>query len=94
MADQNIQLIRGDIKRQKTEVAKFSVTHLDSPLRNLLPVPENEREKFYSRTDFTKDRLVLAFYEDQLVGFCTGNILTYKTYLERRVYTTVLISLS
>lgn len=89
MSEHNVQLIRGETETHKTKVVKFSVTHLaHNPLHTLLPVPENEREKFYTLDLFynlefyTQDRLVLAFYEDELVGFCTGSVLKYKHYEE------------
>ena len=83
MRNQNVQLIRAcssDLKKHQTKLAKFSVTHFaQNPLHTLLPVPENEREEFYTSS---RDLLVLAFYEDELVGFCTGSVLKYKDYEE------------
>ena len=68
------------MEKHKTEVAKLSVNHFaHNPLHKLLPVPENHREEFFTQN---RDVLVLAYHEDELVGFRTASILTYKTFLE------------
>ena len=85
MRNENVKLIRADWEKYKTELAKFSVFHFaQHPLHALLPVPENEREEFYVKAVFTANplHLILAFHKAELVGFCSGRILTFKAYQE------------
>ena len=83
MRNQNVQLMRicsTDLKKHQPEFGKLSVTHFaDNPIQTLLPVPENEREEFYSlQVEMCRNVLVLAYHDNELVGFCTGSILKYK----------------
>ena len=76
-----VQLIRADLKKHKTELTKFLVAHFsNNPLNTLLPVPECDLAEFFIDTVGYGNLTLLAFYEDELVGCRTGNILSYETY--------------
>ena len=82
MEPEKLKIVRADLSRDKNELHRFIVEEFcNNPLQTLLPVPSSDREKFFDSLA-SGNCTSLAFYDNDIIGCRTGNIIKYGDILK------------